>query len=403
MFALNPAYATNRVKKKLDDEWSEKVDEEVEILVDSDKSTNAIATKMIDKVLSNTLEKISISESADLDLENIFKRLKDELTSSLTNELTEQQKSIEAETVSKDIPVVKESMGATLDPSVNVVNAFSSAIHKLLEHSERVSPARSGTDLRLGYGEPRAHESILKKSDKINVWEGVEKEPWENVEARVKRYAHTAGVLEYLLKDKSKDIKRCKSKEEKTYMESCNTEAFMILHAVFSKKGKAFRIMKAHLRAADDDMCGVEAHKVWMELCLRMKDDKKKDRSAIRTEYHGYEMGGMEDPDDMILKMEELRNDYEELGGAIDDSEFLLDVLSKLPATYSALQIELEEKIEDGEDEVTIEYIGKKLQRRYKQLTKQSRLRAAKSRATQESKRNISSKTTSAEGENTAK
>jgi len=31
MFALNPAYATNRVKKKLDDEWSEKVDEEVEL------------------------------------------------------------------------------------------------------------------------------------------------------------------------------------------------------------------------------------------------------------------------------------------------------------------------------------------------------------------------------------
>ena len=158
MFALNPAYATNRVKKKLDDEWSEKVDEEVEILVDSDKSTNAIATKMIDKVLSNTLEKISISESADLDLENILKRLKDELTSSLTNELTEQQKSIEAETVSKDIPVVKESMGATLDPSVNVVNAFSSAIHKLLEHSERVSPARSGTDLRLAISFKRSQK-----------------------------------------------------------------------------------------------------------------------------------------------------------------------------------------------------------------------------------------------------
>jgi len=115
---------------------------------------------MIDKVLSNTLEKISISESADLDLENILKRLKDELTSSLTNELTEQQKSIEAETVSKDIPVVKESMGATLDPSVNVVNAFSSAIQKLLEHSERVSPARSGTDLRLRQAWPGHQQAV---------------------------------------------------------------------------------------------------------------------------------------------------------------------------------------------------------------------------------------------------
>ena len=81
MFALNSAYATSRVKKKLDDEWSEKVDEEVEILVESDKSNNVIATKMIYKVLSNTLEKISISESADLEI--ILKKIERRINSHL--------------------------------------------------------------------------------------------------------------------------------------------------------------------------------------------------------------------------------------------------------------------------------------------------------------------------------
>ena len=232
----------------------------------------------------------------------------------------------------------------------------------------------------------------MRKSDKITVWEGADKEPWENVESRVLRYAHTAGVLDYLTTNKYKEMKRCKDFEDRKIMEDNNTEAFMIIHAVFSKKGKAFRIVKSHLRAEENDMNRVWAYNVWEELCTRMKDDKKKDRSSVRAEYHGYEMGASEDPEDMILIMEELRDNYQELGGVIEESEFMLDVLSKLPASYSAIQMELEEKVEMEDEGTTIESIGKKLHRRYQQLSKQSRLRAAKNRASHESKKNTSTR-----------
>ena len=100
----------------------------------------------------------------------------------------------------------------------------------------------------------------------------------------------------------------------------------------------------------------------------------------LKNEYNKKTMAFQDHPATFIAALDELRHRMKELGKLIDDSEFILDILLKLPSsknkrgdgvyhgTRKAIESRMEDDVDFNTTKVTLLYVQRKLVERYTEL-----------------------------------
>ena len=144
------------------------------------------------------------------------------------------------------------------------------------------------------------------------------------------------------------------------------------------KQGKvAFSMVKKTMKVNDGYASG-DFKKAWKAMNTKYEDTDIVSKADLKKEYYALMMEEDELPSYFILTMEEMRIILEEIAGVtIDDDEFKLDILSKLPegkeGELGPYQVErrlIEPKIKDKNTTYKIEELSRDLDRLYNSLNK---------------------------------
>jgi hypothetical protein len=186
----------------------------------------------------------------------------------------------------------------------------------------------------------------LKKTVKIEAWEGPDVLPWEKVCLDVKKNAKVHDCLEIIegtLKEPEDE-----TTEEYAEWKSANTRAIILLSNTFSHYEESGEIVQ--LFTEEDGLNG-NAFECWMELDGEFDDDGVYDRVVLESKYDRFYLKADDSPTRFITKLNNLRNKLKRVGCVKDDETFLYDIIKTLPRTgeYETVGLELQKSLRPRE------------------------------------------------------
>ena len=130
----------------------------------------------------------------------------------------------------------------------------------------------------------------------------------------------------------------------------------------------AFALVK---RALDANYKNGNSRKAWQNLKERYEPKTVATRARLMEEYINSHCKYREDPALYVVRLEDLKNRLVEAGGAhISDKDFMTQVLNTLPEFYSELVQNIEDKIDDPSNPLTLGKLMEKLSLKYERKFK---------------------------------